>query len=172
MEFGCQSEVGKIHRILLKHPREAFISQGDIQAQWKKLNYSGCPGYDGAQEEYENFVELLKEEVSEIHYLPKSERTGLDSIYVHDPVLVTKNGAILCNMGKEERQGEPAAAGEFLSELGIPILGAISGGGKLEGGDVVWLDERTLAVGGSSPAALAGTGEGPAFDVSHQPRRL
>jgi N-dimethylarginine dimethylaminohydrolase len=50
-------------------------------------------------------------------------------------------------MGKEERQGEPDAAKAFLSELGIPVLGVIKGNGKLEGGDLIWLDERTLVVG-------------------------
>ncbi|MGB2990744.1 MAG: arginine deiminase family protein, partial [Candidatus Zixiibacteriota bacterium] len=50
-------------------------------------------------------------------------------------------------MGKEERRGEPSAAGEFLSALGIPMLGAITGEGRLEGGDLIWLDGRTLAVG-------------------------
>jgi N-dimethylarginine dimethylaminohydrolase len=29
----------------------------------------------------------------------------------------------------------------------IPIIGAISGDGQVEGGDVVWIDRRTLAVG-------------------------
>ena len=147
MKFGSQSEVGKIQRILIKHPRDAFISQRNVNAQWRKLNYSGCPDYNKALQEYESFIGSLKKEVSEIHYLPKSDKTGLDSIYVHDPVIVTKEGAILCNMGKQERQAEPRAAGDFLSELGIPILGAINGEGRLEGGDVIWLDERTLAVG-------------------------
>ena len=50
-------------------------------------------------------------------------------------------------MGKEKRRTEPHAAGEFLHELGIPILGSITGEGRLEGGDVVWIDEYTLAVG-------------------------
>jgi len=50
-------------------------------------------------------------------------------------------------MGKAERLGEPEAAGDFLSELDIPILGAVSGDGRLEGGDLIWLDERTLVVG-------------------------
>jgi N-dimethylarginine dimethylaminohydrolase len=50
-------------------------------------------------------------------------------------------------MGKRERRGEPSAAGEYLRELGIPILGAITGEGRLEGGDLIWLDERTLVVG-------------------------
>jgi arginine deiminase len=147
MKFGSQSEVGKIHKILIKHPKAAFISQKNVDAQWKELNYSGCPDYNKALQEYDDFVGVLKKEVSEIHYLPKTDKTGLDSIYVHDPVIVTKEGAILCNMGKQERQAEPKAAGDFLSELGIPILGAITGEGRLEGGDVVWLDKRTLAVG-------------------------
>ncbi|MDZ7364124.1 MAG: arginine deiminase family protein [candidate division KSB1 bacterium] len=37
--------------------------------------------------------------------------------------------------------------GEFFSKMNVPILGVIAGNGRLEGGDVVWLDERTLAVG-------------------------
>ncbi len=147
MKFGSQSEVGKIQSILIKHAKDAFISQKNIDAQWKELNYSACPDYDKALEEYESFVDLLKREVSEIHYLPKSDKTGLDSIYARDPLLVTNKGAILGNMGKKLREGEPSASGEYLSGLGIPILGAITGDGRLEGGDVIWLDERTLALG-------------------------
>lgn len=147
MEFGNQSEAGKIQKILIKHPKEAFISQENVDAQWKKLNYSGCPDYNKALDEYESFAGLLKREVSEIHYLPKSEKTGLDSVYVRDALITTPKGVVLCSMGKEERRGEPTVAGEFLPELGIPILGAITGEGRLEGGDLIWLDGRTLAIG-------------------------
>jgi len=147
MKFGCQSEVDQIKTLLLKHPKDAFMSQEYIQSQWKELNYLASPDYDKALKEYDNFVEYLKKSIPEIYYLPQNDKAGLDSIYVHDPVIITNKGAILCNMGKEKRRAEPSAAGEFLLELGIPILGSISGEGKLEGGDVVWIDERTLAVG-------------------------
>jgi N-dimethylarginine dimethylaminohydrolase len=147
MKFGCQSEVDQIRSLLLKHAKDAFISLDNIQSQWKELNYMASPDYDKAQEEYDNFVEYLKKSIPEIYYLPQNDKTGLDSIYVHDPVIITNKGAILCNMGKEKRRAEPPAAGEFLLELGIPILGSISGEGTLEGGDVVWIDECTLAVG-------------------------
>lgn len=149
MKLGCQSEVDPIKILLLKHPREAFLNQENIRAQWKELNYSACPDYEKALEEYDYFVGLLRKSVSELFFLPRSHRTGLDSIYVHDPVLITNKGAILASMGKNERQGEPRAVAEFLLELGIPILGFISGEGRLEGGDVVWVDERTAAVGRS-----------------------
>lgn len=147
MSFGCQSEVGKIKRLLLKAPPAAFISAENIQTQWEPLNYAGAPDFSQARQEYEAFVRMLAAHVSEILYLPPHAQTGLDSIYVRDAALITKRGAILCNMGKAQRRGEPAAIGEFLAQAGVPILGAITGAGTLEGGDVVWLDERTLAVG-------------------------
>jgi N-dimethylarginine dimethylaminohydrolase len=50
-------------------------------------------------------------------------------------------------MGKEDRRTEPAVLAEHLQSLGVPILGAISGAGRIEGGDVTWLDRTTLAVG-------------------------
>ncbi len=147
MKFSCQSEVDQIKSLLLKHPKDAFLSLDNIQSQWKELNYLASPDYDKALKEYDNFVEYLKKSISDIYYLPQNYKTGLDSIYVHDPVIITNKGAILCNMGKEKRRAEPSAAGEFLLELGIPILGSITGEGTLEGGDVVWIDEYTLAVG-------------------------
>jgi len=147
MKLGSQSEVGKIQKILIKHPKDAFISQENIDAQWRTLNYSACPDYSKALDEYERLVNLLRREVSEIHFLPRSDKTGLDSIYARDAMITSPKGVVLCSMGKQERRGEPSAAGEYLSELGIPILDSIRGDGRLEGGDLIWLDGRTLVVG-------------------------
>lgn len=147
MKIGSQSEIDAVKSLLLKHPRSAFMSQKNILAQWKGLNYSAPPEFKKALEEYDSFLEILKQFVPEIHFLPPDGKTGLDSIYVHDSLLMTDKGAVLCRMGKKERLVEPAAAGKFLEELGIPVLGSIRGEGRLEGGDIVWFDKRTLAVG-------------------------
>ncbi len=79
--------------------------------------------------------------------LPKADGVGLDSIYVRDASVVCDRGVILCNMGKPQRAPEPGAQEAALRLLGCPILGSIQPPGRLEGGDVVWLDERTIAVG-------------------------
>jgi len=147
MKIGCQTEYGKIERLLLKHPKDAYTNQDSIDDQWKGLNYSAASDYKEAVIEYDNFVTLLKGFVPYIEYLPQNDKVGLDSVYVHDPVLITKEGAILCNMGKAERKGEPGAIEEYFKAIDLPVLGAITGGGRLEGGDVVWLDDRTIAVG-------------------------
>jgi N-dimethylarginine dimethylaminohydrolase len=54
---------------------------------------------------------------------------------------------ILASMGKAERSGEPAAQARAFSAWGIPVAGAIQPPGRLEGGDVLWLDDRIVAVG-------------------------
>lgn len=145
--YGCQSMYSPIRRMLLKHPRQAFISQANLEAQWQSLFYFGCPDFENSLSEYEKFVGILEQFDFEIHYVPIDETTSLDSIYVHDPLVISEHGAILCSMGKVARAPEPEAAEKYLQEVGVPIIGRITGNGKLEGGDVLWLGERTLAVG-------------------------
>jgi len=147
LNFGCQSEVDPIRRLLLKHPRDAFVDQSRIDAQWRDLNYLSPPDFSRAVAEYDAFVALMEETIGDIQFLPPSDQTGIDSIYVRDASLITAAGAILCHMGKEKRGGEPSAVGDFYHQIGIPVLGSITGEGRLEGGDVVFLDEKTLAVG-------------------------
>jgi arginine deiminase len=145
--FGCQSMYAPIRRMVLKHPCQAFINQANLEAQWQGLFYFGCPDFENSLAEYEKFASVLEQFDFEIHYAPVDETTSLDSIYVHDPLVISERGAILCNMGKAARVPEPVAAEKYLQALGVPVIGRITGNGKLEGGDVLWVDERTLAVG-------------------------
>ncbi|MCP4568497.1 MAG: hypothetical protein GY841_13045 [FCB group bacterium] len=147
MKLGGQSEVGKIESLLVKHPRDGFINQGNIDAQWQKLNYLSCPEYEKSVLEYEDFLGMMKRDGIDIHFLPVDDNTGLDSVYVRDPVAITPQGAVLCNMGKPDRRGEAKAIGKFLTGIGVDILGRIESPGTLEGGDIVWLDPKTLVVG-------------------------
>jgi arginine deiminase len=145
--IGCQNMVDPIRRILIKHPRQAYRDEANLAAQWQALNYLGLPDFAKAIADYDHFVELLESSGMEIHFLPENTTTTLDSIYTHDPCVVSNKGAILCTMGKTERLPEPEAMATFFEEIGVPVLGRIEAPGTLEGGDVVWIDERTVAVG-------------------------
>jgi len=54
---------------------------------------------------------------------------------------------ILCAMGKPQRSTEPEVQGRAYDALGLPVIGTIETPGKIEGGDVVWFDAHTVAVG-------------------------
>ena len=147
MTLDARSETSPIRSLLLKHPREAWLGQENIRDQWKALGYTEEPDFAKAVAEYDRFVDILSGIVTDVHFLPADARTGLDSIYVRDAACVAGHGVILCRMGKPLRAAEPGAVGDFYAKAGWPVLGRIREPGTLEGGDIVWLDERIVAIG-------------------------
>lgn len=141
-----QSDVAPLRRVLLRHPRDAFIGDHRIDAQWRDLHYLGRPDFSAACREADAFAALLEESGVVVEWMAGGD-LGLDSLYVRDASVVGNSGAILCRMGKPARRDEPAAQGAEFAELGIHVAGAIGGEGRLEGGDVTWLSPELLAVG-------------------------
>jgi len=146
-EFGCQDMTSTIRKVLIKDPKSAYKNQANIDTQYNELNYFGKPDFEISLKDYDSFKSILHNNGIEIHCLPSDDITSLDSIYTHDPCLVSNSGVILCSMGKDLRRKEPGMISNYFESLGIPIIGRISSPGKLEGGDIVWIDNRTVAVG-------------------------
>jgi arginine deiminase len=145
--IGSQSMVDELSYVIVKHPRHSHVDQDNVDDQWQALNYLGRPDFGRVLAEFDEFLSLLDGFGMEIGMLPPAEGVGLDSIYTHDPVVITNRGAILCTMGKAARLGEADAFAAYLRSVDVPILGRIEAPGTLEGGDVCWIDERTVAVG-------------------------
>lgn len=142
-----QSDVDLLRRVLVRRPEAAFVSPAFVQESWQALGYHGAPDIGAAKAEHERFVEILRGTGADVVYLEHDSALGMDSLYPRDASVICCDGAILCRMGKPARAAEPCAHGEAFERLGIPILGAIEGDGMLEGGDVAWIDERTLVAG-------------------------
>ncbi|MFJ7696438.1 dimethylarginine dimethylaminohydrolase family protein [Lysinibacillus fusiformis] len=143
----CSSMYTPLKHVIVKHPKDAFRSQNHLSDEWKTFNYLSEPNFEEALKEYAEFVEILKKYVDTIDYLPISDEVGLDSLYAHDPVKFTPKGAILLKSGKKLRQPEASVYKAFLKDKGISIIGELTGDAVADGGDIVWLDDRTLAVG-------------------------
>ncbi|PSR23903.1 MAG: amidinotransferase [Sulfobacillus acidophilus] len=145
--YGVQSMVDPLARVLLKSPQAAFRNQPYCDSEWVRYGYREAPLYNRAEQEFSRFVDILAQHVPSIEFLEELPETGLDSLYTHDAVKVTRDGAILLNPAKPLRKGEPEAVRQFLSTHNIPVVGSIQSPGHMEGGDVVWIDERTVALG-------------------------
>jgi arginine deiminase len=145
--FGSQSMVARIRRVIVKRPEEAFLSPEYIERQWKDLAYTRPPHIAHAARDHHKFIELMEESGVEVLCLPADDRTGLDSLYAHDPVLVTDRGAIVFQTGKVARRGEGPAFADAFKAWNVPIFGAIDGAATAEAGDMVWLDHDTLLAG-------------------------
>ena len=132
--------------MLLHRADQAFADQR-IERQWQALNFTAAPDLDRATGEYARFVELLTSAGAQIEWLPAHADLTLDAIYVRDAAVVSPQGIILSRMGKRAREHEPLMQRRFYESVGVDVLGAIEAPGLLEGGDVVWFDAHTVAVG-------------------------
>lgn len=140
------NEYGRLARVVVKSGRTAFRSQSEIDDNWQRLNYTESPNFFKSCLEHQHFTNALQASGVEVLSVDEDDSVSLDSIYSRDSSLITPNGVILCNMGKRTRASEPAAIRKFYEANDIRILGHIDAPGALEGGDVVWFDDQTLAV--------------------------
>src|SRR5262249_50278577 len=140
--------------VLVKRPDAAFAV-----ADPERWHYAGRPDLRAAQREHDALVALLREAGAEVVDHPEPQPERADAIYVFDPALVTDRRAGSLALGKELRRGEEAALARRLSALGVPTLYTLHGEARAEGGDLLWLDRRTLAVGLSFRTNAAGVGQ-------------
>ncbi|MBN2334738.1 amidinotransferase [Candidatus Bathyarchaeota archaeon] len=141
-KYGSQSMVKNLKRVLVKRPDEAFAVE-----DYDKWHYTGPLDLDQAQQEHDAFTEIMRREGTEIIYHPENQPDHADSIFTYDPAIITDEGAILFQMGKKLRKGEEAPLQRRLTELDVPILYRVHGDATVEGGDTLWLDEDTIAIG-------------------------
>jgi len=147
MKLTHHSEYLDLKSVYIKPVKNAFASNDLLSKQWEELNYLSKPEFGKAVVEYQRFENSLKGANVDVSHFPFDKDLSIDSIYCRDAAIATDFGMIICNMGKEARHLEPQVQKKEYNTNNIPILGEIVSPGTLEGGDVAWLDEKTLAVG-------------------------
>jgi len=140
--YGSQSMVAPLRTVLVRRPDETFAVNDPVT--W---HYTGRPDLTLAQQEHDGLVALLRRGGAEVVYHDEPQPGRADAIFAFDPALVTDHGAIILSMGKSQRRGEEAAMARRFEQLGVPILYTLRGDARAEGGDLLWVDHDTLAVG-------------------------
>jgi len=137
--FGVRSMSAPLRRVLLRRPA---LTGDFVSAAWRTPD----PGLLARQ--HEAFGQLLTDLGCEVEVVPAVD--GLvDATYMRDPGLVTGSGAVLFQMTKPVRAAEPAHLGTALEAAGVPVVARLTGAARADGGDFIWLDERTVVAGRS-----------------------
>ena len=140
--FGCQT-MHETLRIVMVRPPDAAFGHAD-PARW---HYTARPDLAAALDEHRWLVEALHRSGARVVVHDRPLPDHADALFVHDPALVTDAGAVILRMGKPLRRGEEAAMAAAFEELGVPVLARLTEPALAEGGDLLWLDRGTLAVG-------------------------
>ena len=140
--YGSQAMSSRLARVLMRRPGKSLL--GADAAEW---HYG--PTFDGekAVAQYAKFAGLVEKSGAEILWMEDAGDGLADSMFTHDPSLMTDQGAVILRMGKRLRVPEGKLHEDTYKDAGIPILGRIKAPGTVEGGDCVWVDAKTLAIG-------------------------
>ncbi len=131
--------VAPLRRVLVRRPAAAGDFAG---ADWR------IPDPDLLVRQHDQFAELLAGLGCAVDIAPAL--AGLvDAVYVRDAGLVTGTGAVLFQMAKPARTAEPGHLGAALQAAGVPVVARLTGRARADGGDFIWLDERTVLAGRS-----------------------
>lgn len=153
VRYGVRSMSAPLRRVLLRRPATA----GDFAAaDWRTPDPRLLAG------QHEAFAALLTSLGCEVVVAdPVDDPVDdlVDAVYARDPALVTGRGAILFQMAKPVRQSEPELLGAAFEQAGVPVIGRLTGDAYADGGDVIWLDERTLVVGRSYRTSESAVGQ-------------
>jgi N-dimethylarginine dimethylaminohydrolase len=144
--YGVTSMTAPLRRVLVRRP--ALVGDWD-GAAWR------TPDPHLLTRQHEAFIELLDRLGPAVEIADRLDGQ-VDSVYMHDPVLITGRGAIALRMAKPARMAEPEAMVAELQRLGVPVLGRLEEPAYADGGDRFWLDDETMAIGLGYRTNLAG----------------
>lgn len=151
MTYGAQDRSKPLARVMMRAPGPAMAAADP--AEW---HYGPQFNPERAQAQHAKLAEIVADSGAEIHWLA-SEADGLsDAMFVQDPSFVTQAGAVVLNMGKPLRVPEADLHVAAYAELGVPVIGRLTGDATVESGDCVWIDPETLAIGRGARSNQAG----------------
>ncbi len=142
MRYGAQSMIDTLRTVLVRRPDESFAI--DNPEQW---GYPARPDLALAQQEHDRFAAVIKNSGVDVIYHEEKLENLADAIFVRDPAMIISDGAIVFQMAKDLRRREADGIRRCFDKLNIPILHQFSGDVFMDGGDLVWIDNKTLAVG-------------------------
>jgi N-dimethylarginine dimethylaminohydrolase len=130
-----------LRQVLVRAPREEDLRR------WREYGWRAEPDAAGIAREHEAFCGLLADAGAEVVLADGDLEPNPDAIYVHDPAILGADGAVLLRPGKEGRRAEAEALVPTLRRVGVPVAARMEAPATAEGGDTLWLDDRTLLVG-------------------------
>ena len=136
--FGVRSMYAPLTRVAVRTPSVG----GDFAAAgWRRT-----PDHARIRAQHAAFTRTLTDLGVRVDVLPETPGQ-VDSVYSYDAVFVTGRGAVVLNPVKPARSGEAEVMERDLAALGVPVIGRLGAGATADGGDLLWLDETTLAMG-------------------------
>jgi N-dimethylarginine dimethylaminohydrolase len=146
--FGTRTEYEKLKAVMLYRPGPEIGNHPDPPL----IQHLAPIDYAALTLEFTDIIRTYEARGISVHLIdpaPLSEDRQFlyNMMYCRDLLFMTPEGAILSNMANSTRSSEVLYAARTLERQGIPVLHTVSGNGKFEGADAIWVGEKLVMVG-------------------------
>lgn len=143
--WGAADEVGRLRSALVRSPGEGLADiradayDADLDALVdpdRRWYWTGAklPDLDLVRHEHGELIAALTSEGVEVVTAGEMPRSYTKSVYTRDPLVTVPGGAVIGRMAARVRRGEEQSIAQTVANVGMPILGTITGTGLAEGG--------------------------------------
>ncbi|MHA1186191.1 MAG: dimethylarginine dimethylaminohydrolase family protein [Candidatus Heimdallarchaeota archaeon] len=145
MNLCVRSETGKLKELLMHRPGKEIKK---VKKDPEFYRFRDIPELAKMQEEYDDFISILKEEGVKIQFLTELLKAKFEpnTYFTRDISTVVDNKLVIMNMAIESRKEEPEYIRKALAKQDPEII-EFSEYARLEGGDLVFIKENILATG-------------------------
>jgi N-dimethylarginine dimethylaminohydrolase len=169
-QWGPSDEIGRLRAVLVRKPDDelraihtdayqpAVDALVDPGRQWYWTGKE-APDLARVSAQHDRLVEVLESQDVTVHRLPPLTPMRTKSVYVRDPLVTVRGGAIIGRLAPRMRRGEEAVMTREVAALGVPILATMVGSATFEGGSFVKLRPGLAAFGTSVRCNEAAAGQ-------------
>ena len=140
---GIQSEYAPLKSVLLHEPGGELTASDDPN----EMQMIEMLNVKRAQRQHQAMARAYEKAGVTVHHVMPSPPATPNQMFCADLFFMTPEGAILARPASTVRAGEERWIARRLSDIGVPIIRSIRGGGTFEGADAMWLDSKTVIVG-------------------------
>lgn len=148
IRFGSRTEYEKLNAVLLYRPGPEIGNHPDPPL----VQHLAPIDHAALTVEFKDIIGTYEARGISVHLIDPS-LLGEDRQYLYnmmfcrDLLFMTPEGAVLSKMANLTRSSEVLYAARTLERLGVPVLHAVSGNGRFEGADAIWVGENLVMVG-------------------------
>ncbi len=139
-----RTEYGRLRKVVLSKPTYYRLLAQNLTTK-KYIEENKLPNLDIAIKEHAAFTQAFIDFGVEVVEFEPDQRYAYQT-FTRDFCIMTPKGAVISKMCTSGRQGEELVAENGLLKAGIPVIGHITRG-TCEGGDYMYVDRHTLAMG-------------------------
>ena len=141
-DWGVASEVDDLKAALMRRPGREVENFNA-----REVRYSDEPiDVELMRSQHDDLAGIYRDHGVKVYYVEEQREDRPNAVFCRDLMFMTPEGAIIARPGMAARRGEERYVSKTLGDIGVPVLRTISGDGRFEGANAMWIDRKTVVI--------------------------